>query len=545
MRELQLESGPSSAATHRMTQPSSTLNRRYVGRPTNLAIEEAAHATTRDSVPETSSPSRLVNLRVHAADLAAAEAEAAAEQEIAMREAASRQAVVPRVVEFGQNYTEADYYNAANSYNPYGQAPVTDMSQFVPADAGDPVYPPAETYQPTESYRAPEPAPAPQSPGQEIDPQALAMNIAADYAAASFGAALQSDPARTGIYSNDAGVMASGPTDMTVTNDPDSIDAIARAASEAIAAIRVATEPAEIAEQIASLKAFAANVKSDTSMPEMVELSDTIEKFVEIAMKSTKVQEDTPKRSAKKPALSSKANRAAAKVTKSSAKVIAKNNQPTRRAARPTAPKTTARSRTAMASKAAARRPSRISTTEDQALRQALRSVSSLEKETETRPRPTIRPKIGAKRLAFAFICATACVAAVIYFVSSNIPDVSMRVAAMQAGIEAKYPSYVPRDFSPSDISSENGKITINFTGPEGASFTLIEEKSSWDSSALLRNYVEPTWQADYTTTHEQGITVYISGSNAAWVNGGVLYKITSTTGSLTTKQLRNIVTSL
>lgn len=156
-----------------------------------------------------------------------------------------------------------------------------------------------------------------------------------------------------------------------------------------------------------------------------------------------------------------------------------------------------------------------------------------------------MRPKIGAKRLVFAFVCAAACVAAVIYFVSSNIPDVSMRVAAMQAGIEAKYPSYVPRDFSPSDISSENGKITINFTGPEGAAFTLVEEKSSWDSSALLRNYVEPTWKSDYSTTHEQGITVYISGSNAAWVNGGVLYKITSNAGSLTTKQLRNIVTSL
>ena len=535
MREIQLESGPSSASTHRLTQPSATLNRRYVGRPTNLAIEEVAHTATRSNT-EPAAPSRLVNLRVHAADLAAAEAAQAAALNNPIP---AREPIIPRVVEFGQTAEPM-------SYSPNG---AVDMSQFVPADAEEsaPIAPAAYD---APTYTAPAPEPASYQPqSQDLDPQALAMNIAADYAAASFGAALQSDPARTGIYSDNAGVMASGPTSMMTANDPDSIDAIARAASEAIAAIRVATEPAEIAEQIASLKAFAANVKSDNSMPEMVELGDTIEKFVEIAMKSTKVQEDTPKKATKKPALSSKADRAAAKVAKSSAKVIAKN-QPARRAAKPVAPKATTRRAATpkmAAPKTTTRRPARVSTTEDQALRHALRSVSSLEDETkaQAKPRPVIRPKGNAKRLAFAFICATACVAAVIYFVSSNIPDVSMRVAAMQAGIEAKYPSYVPRDFSPSDISSENGKITINFTGPDNAAFTLVEEKSSWDSSALLRNYVEPTWGEDYTTTHEQGITVYVSGANAAWVNGGVLYKINANAGSLTTKQLRNIVTSL
>ena len=92
---------------------------------------------------------------------------------------------------------------------------------------------------------------------------------------------------------------------------------------------------------------------------------------------------------------------------------------------------------------------------------------------------------------------------------------------------------------------TESGKITITFEGPDNASFTLTEEKSSWDSTTLLRNYVEPTWKDNYTSTHEQGITIYVSGSNAAWVNGGVLYKINSVSASLTNKQLRNIVTSM
>lgn len=125
------------------------------------------------------------------------------------------------------------------------------------------------------------------------------------------------------------------------------------------------------------------------------------------------------------------------------------------------------------------------------------------------------------------------------------MPDISVKVAAMQTGIEASYPAYIPRDFSLNDVSSEEGKISISFKGPDRAAFVLSEEKSSWDSTTLLRNYVEPTWNTNYITTHEQGITIYISGSNAAWVNGGVLYKINTTSGSLTKKQLRNIVTSM
>lgn len=155
------------------------------------------------------------------------------------------------------------------------------------------------------------------------------------------------------------------------------------------------------------------------------------------------------------------------------------------------------------------------------------------------------RKKGGFKRFMLAFGCAAACVAAIIYFVGSNIPDISVRVAAMQTGIEASYPSYVPRGFSLDGISSEDSKITLTFTSADAGTFTLVEEKSSWDSAALLRNYVEPTWQSNYTTTHEQGLTIYMFGSSATWVNGGVLYKINAEDNVLTKKQLRNIVTSI
>lgn len=524
MREIQLESGPSSAATHRLTQPSTTLNRRYVGRPSNLAIEEAANtASVGTSVPAVR-PSRLVNLRVSAADIDAAKAKAAAREaaEAALRaENQARSAVVPQVVEFGQ-----------------------DMHRFVPAEAEEEPQATAHVMNTAPSITTiqqetttivtmPEPANSTLMSNTPIDTDNLAMSIAADYAAASMGASMNNS--------------------LATMNSNNSIDEIAQAVSAAIASIRTATDADEIAEQIASLKAFAETLKSDNSMPEMAELSDTIEKFVSIAMKSTKVKEETVN---KKVALSSKATRAANKVTKSSAKVIAKSQTAAKKAAiqRPVAKTRTTNPKTTVGTRRAAPRVAtsthRVSTTEDQALRQALRSVAAMDNEPEentglqTKVRRTHR-KGGAKRFLLAFTCAAACVAAIIYFVGSNVPDISVRVAAMQTGVEASYPSYVPRDFSLSDIDSENGKITLTFKGPEGASFTLIEEKSSWDSSALLRNYVEPTWKENYTTTHEQGITIYTSGANAAWVNRGVLYKINASADSLTKKQLRNIVVSI
>ncbi len=151
----------------------------------------------------------------------------------------------------------------------------------------------------------------------------------------------------------------------------------------------------------------------------------------------------------------------------------------------------------------------------------------------------------NGKRFVLAFACAAACVAALAFFVNANMPDISVRVAAMQTGIEAAYPSYVPREYSLSNILSENGKITMEFSKAGGDKFTLTEEKSSWDSTALLNNYVKPNWQDDYVTTREQGITIYIKNSDATWVNGGILYHLESSNNNLTKKQINSIAVSL
>ena len=182
------------------------------------------------------------------------------------------------------------------------------------------------------------------------------------------------------------------------------------------------------------------------------------------------------------------------------------------------------------------------------ALANAAKSVDSNEMMKTKKAKKQKAPKVhfGLGRVVLALSCAAAAVFAIVYFVNLNMPDISMRVAAMQTGIDAKYPGYVPRDFSLSDITSENGKITLNFKNAgTGDAFSLVEEQSSWDSSALLTNFVKDEFGEGYSTVREQGLTIYISGSDAAWVNGGVVYKIYTTSGSLTKKQINTIATSL
>lgn len=187
----------------------------------------------------------------------------------------------------------------------------------------------------------------------------------------------------------------------------------------------------------------------------------------------------------------------------------------------------------------------------DQAIKKALATASApttasqvIAKESETIK--THKHHFGIGRVVLALACAAAAIFAIVYFVNLNMPDISLKVAAMQTGIEASYPGYVPRDYALSGIVSAEGKITLSFTnGASSDVFSITEESSSWDSNALLNNYVKDKYGDNYTTVREQGLTIYISGSSAAWANGGIVYKLEANPGSLTKKQISSIATSL
>lgn len=609
----QFNVGSSSAKTHRLTQPSNTLNRRYVGRPTNLAIEEAARMA--DYLEEHSSsssgrPSRLVNLRVHNDDLAKIHAAMEKEAEEAAKKSIEPQPAKPELTKktiISHNVVELGGAELPPAPEP---KPETEMAVMAPLDVApmtmEPEIVDLNPVVATKSNNIMEMAPDSESviddisdtdlaaiedvdsaemstthnmstmttnsndlvdlppiKNADLDTRALAMNIAADYTAATLGATMANLPTAIDEVDTDDLVQAAAEIQAA-----DSIDQIANTVADYVNKIRESKDPEEISLTIKDLKDYAEAIKQSSDLPEIAELGDTIEKFIAVTEKSTGIKAAD----AKKSVITPKVERAAAKVNKSTDKMTLKNAKkiaakssksqalmtPKAMKARQTLARADTVSlntrghhamRSASTVSARTRNPSsNRKLNNDEALRKTMRKVAQMETSDATMPKSrhkAVRKKGRVKRFVLAFGCATACVAGIIYVVSSNVPDISVRVAAMQAGVDSSYPSYVPTEFSLTDIKSDDKEIILTFTNAKEQSFKLSEKKSAWDSAALERNLVKKTWQDDYSTTHEQGITMYIHESSAAWVNGGVLYQITAEDGVLTKKQLRSIATSM
>ncbi len=132
------------------------------------------------------------------------------------------------------------------------------------------------------------------------------------------------------------------------------------------------------------------------------------------------------------------------------------------------------------------------------------------------------------------------------YLTYLNMPGFSVRMAAIQAGIDATYPEYRPSGYRlDGPVAYKDGEVAIHFASNAGPQkFALNQAKSTWDSSALLTNYVEPAAGTDYETYSDGGLTVYTYGNNAAWVNGGILYTIQGNT-LLSNDQILGMATSL
>ena len=137
---------------------------------------------------------------------------------------------------------------------------------------------------------------------------------------------------------------------------------------------------------------------------------------------------------------------------------------------------------------------------------------------------------------------------AAIYVTYTNIPSLSVSIAAAQAGIAATYPSYHPDGYSlVQPVTNDNGKVVLHFKANGGTThFTISETRSSWDETAVLQNVVTPVAGNNFTTTEEQGLTLYSynNGQTTTWVNGGILYTIDGN-APLSSEQIGNIATSM
>ena len=178
------------------------------------------------------------------------------------------------------------------------------------------------------------------------------------------------------------------------------------------------------------------------------------------------------------------------------------------------------------------------------AIKKALKTIEK-DQPAEAEKELKASPKFGVGRILLALGCATVSVFAIAYLININMPEFSLRVAAMQTGIEPTYPNYIPAGYSQNSVSAEGEKISISFKHNNGNAVDLSEEQSSWDSTTLLNNYIKPEFGENYSTIREHGLTVYIAPTAAAWVNGGIAYKITFGENSLTKNQIISLATSL
>jgi hypothetical protein len=132
------------------------------------------------------------------------------------------------------------------------------------------------------------------------------------------------------------------------------------------------------------------------------------------------------------------------------------------------------------------------------------------------------------------------------FYAYQNAPNAAFRVAAAQAGIRASLPGYKPSGFAmKGPVQTAPGEISVRYqSNADDRSYTLSQKTSSWDSAALLENYVA-TSRRDYQIMHEAGRTVYIyNHSSATWVDGGIWYQIEGDS-SLSSDQLLHIASSM
>lgn len=130
------------------------------------------------------------------------------------------------------------------------------------------------------------------------------------------------------------------------------------------------------------------------------------------------------------------------------------------------------------------------------------------------------------------------------YFTYLSMPNISIRVAALQSGVNATYPGYQPNGYAlRGPISFKQGEVSMKFAYADGsAEYSLTQIKSDWDSAAVKQHVIATAGTP--TTTSVDGLTLFTAGNAVTWVNGGILYRIESQ-APLSGEQIRKIATSL
>jgi hypothetical protein len=111
-----------------------------------------------------------------------------------------------------------------------------------------------------------------------------------------------------------------------------------------------------------------------------------------------------------------------------------------------------------------------------------------------------------------------------------NSPKLAFRNDAAQAGIDASLPTYIPSSYHQNGaVAVSPGQLTLNFASPSSSQpLRIIQRSSGWDTNALRENYIDQQ-TASYVAAQGQGLTIYLYGDQADWINHGVWYQLSGT----------------
>lgn len=112
------------------------------------------------------------------------------------------------------------------------------------------------------------------------------------------------------------------------------------------------------------------------------------------------------------------------------------------------------------------------------------------------------------------------------YVMYLNVPTISIKMAENKAGVAVSEPSYTPDGYKLSGpIEAETGSVAMSFKKSNDESYSVSQKVSDWDSKALLENKILKETK-EYSAYTDRGLTIYVYGGKATWVNQGKVYEI-------------------
>jgi hypothetical protein len=171
----------------------------------------------------------------------------------------------------------------------------------------------------------------------------------------------------------------------------------------------------------------------------------------------------------------------------------------------------------------------------------------NIEKKVTTPVHKKVAHTVARKRYMTGLVAA--CFAFLLlggFIAYQRIPQLAVKVAARQAGFNAKVPSAIPSGFSfKSPVKAEKDSLTIAYnSNTDSRNFVVTQKPTTWTSESLLSSFLVNS-KRQYQTYYDKGLTVFVyDTSNATWVDKGIWYTI-ETDGSLSSEQILSIASSI